>query len=75
MTEMLAVFMHPMTLNRTQQMLMLLPLCLSISLVYKTIKLDDVRQVPVASLVSWGTIILGMYAIGVGLLLLYEWMA
>jgi hypothetical protein len=75
MSEMLAIFVHPLVLTRTQQLFMLLPLCLSISIVYKAIKVDDVRQLPAASLVSWGTIVIGMYSIGIGLLLLYEWMA
>ena len=74
MTEILAEFMtHPLTLMRWQQMLLLWPLCLAISLVYKTIKCPNIREIPQAVLVSWITIIVGMYAVGVVLLLVYEW--
>jgi len=73
MMEMLAAFMiHPLELARWQQMLLLLPLCLTISVVYKTTKCADVREIPLATVVSWLTIVVGMYAVGVVLLLIYE---
>jgi hypothetical protein len=71
----LAFFIQPMTLSRWQQMILLLPLCLTIAVVYKTTKCENVRDIPMASLVSWITIVVGMYAVGAVLLVLYEWMA
>jgi hypothetical protein len=56
-------------------MLLLLPLCLTISIVYKATKCADLRELPLASLVSWVTIVVGMYVVGGALLLLYEWAA
>ena len=53
-------------------MLLLLPLCLTISVVYKTTKCAHVREIPLAAVVSWLTIVVGMYAVGVVLLLIYE---
>lgn len=74
MTETLAqIMIHPLSLSRWQQMLLLLPLCLTISVVYKTTKCADLREVPLAALVSWVTIVVGMYAVGAALLLLSEW--
>lgn len=76
MTDLLATLMiEPLVLNRWQQMLLLLPLCLAISVVYKTTKCATIREIPLASLISWVTIVIGMYAVGVGLLLVYEWSA
>jgi hypothetical protein len=75
MIDTLAFLLHPVTLSRTQQMLMLLPLCLSISVVYKTTKCATLAEIPVAALVSWVTIVIGMYAVGAALLMLYHWLA
>ncbi len=75
MTDLLAVLIHPVELTKFQQMLLLLPLCLTISVVYKTTKCDDVREIPLAALVSWITVVIGMYAVGGALLLLYHLLA
>lgn len=75
MTDLLAVFTQPVILSRTVHLLLLLPLCLAISIVYKTTKCETVREIPVAVLGSWLTIVISMYALGAGLLLLYEWAA
>ncbi len=75
MNETLAFLLHPVTLGKTQEMLMLLPLCLAVSVVYKTTKCSNVSEIAVAALVSWVTIVIGMYAVGAALLLLYNWIA
>ena len=69
------LFLNPVTLARWQSMVLLLPLCLSISVVYKTTKCGNIRDIPLASAVSWITIVVGMYAVGIALLVLYEVMA
>jgi hypothetical protein len=73
MIALATVFIHPMVLNKWQEALMLLPLCLAISVVYKTTKSVSLREIPAASLVSWVTIVIGMYAVGAALLLLFSW--
>jgi len=65
------LFVHPMHIERWQQTLLLLPLCLSISLVYKTTRCAELRQIPLATLALWITIVLGMYLVGVGLWVVY----
>jgi len=72
MSELLAVFMQPVVLARWQQMLMLLPLCLAVSLVYKTTRCERLRDIPWAAFVSWVTIVIGMYVVGIALLVVYE---
>jgi len=67
------ILIQPVTLGRWQQMLLLLPLCLAVSIVYKTTKCANVRDIPVAAIVSWITIVIGMYAVGGVLLLIYHW--
>lgn len=66
-----ALFTTPITLTGWQHALLLLPLCLSISVVYKTVRCDEVREIPLASLVLWVTMVAGMYAVAIGLWLLY----
>ena len=76
MIDVLAMlFLNPMTLGRWQSMVLLLPLCLAVSVVYKTTKCGNVHDIPLASVVSWITIVVGMYAVGIALFLLYEVMA
>lgn len=72
MNDLLAVFLQPVLLTRWQQMLMLLPLCLAISVVYKTTRCERLREMPWAAFVSWVTIVCGMYVVGIALLIVYE---
>lgn len=57
------------------RMLLLLPLCLSIAIVYKTTRCQNLREVPLAALILFVTIVVGMYAVGVGLWALFNVMA
>ncbi|MCH7721250.1 MAG: hypothetical protein IH988_09740 [Planctomycetes bacterium] len=66
----LGLFSSPIMLSGMQRTLLILPLCLSISVVYKTIRCERLADMPVAALGLWMTIILGMYAVGVGVWLL-----
>ncbi|MHC4065798.1 MAG: hypothetical protein ACYSUQ_10580 [Planctomycetota bacterium] len=65
------LFATPITTTGFQHALLLLPLCLSIAVVYKTVRCAEVREIPLASLVLWVTMIGGMYAVGIGLWLLF----
>ena len=72
MTGVLAgLFVTPITLTGFQHALLLAPLSLAISLVYKTIRCQKLENIPLASLVLCITIIAGMYAVGIGLWLLH----
>ena len=76
MTDIVATLMfNPLSLDRWQQALCLLPLCLCISIIYKTIKCENLREMPMAVLKNWITIVIGMYAVGIALLLIYELLA
>lgn len=55
--------------------LLMLPLCMSVALVYKMTRIDDLRQALAAALILWVTIVVGMVAVGVGLWLLFQIMA
>lgn len=59
-----ALFTTAIPLSGVQRFLMLLPLCLSIAVVYKTTRCDDLREVPVAALTLWVTIVAGMCIVG-----------
>jgi hypothetical protein len=64
-------FKTPVPLTGWQQLALLLPLCLAVSIVYKTTKLENLKDVPVASLITWVTIVIGMFAVGLGLYALH----
>lgn len=67
-----SVFTTAVQLTGGQRFLLMLPLCLSVAIVYKTTRHDSLREMPVAALVLWVTIVLGMYAVGFGLWALYS---
>ncbi len=66
------IFTSGMILTGWQRMLLMLPLCLSIATVYKTLRTDNPKELPSAVIVLWGTIVVGMGAVGVGLWLIFE---
>jgi len=68
MTPLIAgLFTTAMELPAGRRAWFILPLCLSIAVVYKTLRVPDLRKVPLASIVLWITIVISMYAVGVGL--------
>jgi hypothetical protein len=54
------------------RLLMLLPLVLAVSIVHKTLKQPKLKDLPLAVLALWGTIVGAMIGLGVGLLLIYK---
>lgn len=58
------LFMEPIPIGGSMRLVMLLPLSLAVAIVYKTIHCRDLRDVPIASIVLWVTIVLGMLAVG-----------
>lgn len=67
-----SVFTTAVQVTGGQRFLLMLPLCLSVAIVYKTTRCASLRDVPVSALVLWVTIVLGMYAVGFGLWALYS---
>lgn len=70
----LGAFTTAVQLTGSQRFLLMLPLCLSIAIVYKTIRCRNLREVPVAAAILWVTIVIGMFAVGAGLWLAFELM-
>ena len=66
------IFTTGITLTGGQRFFMMWPLCLSVALVYKATRCDHIRELPKAALGLWITIVLGMYAVGVGLWLAFQ---
>ena len=65
------LFISPIVLSGVGEVLLIFPLCLSISIVYKAPRLEDLRDMSSAVLGLWITIIVGMYSVGIGLWLLF----
>ncbi|KAA0220377.1 MAG: hypothetical protein KJ057_10530 [Phycisphaerae bacterium] len=58
------LFSQAIPITGAGRILLLLPLCLSIAIVYKTIRCPQPRQIPTAVLPLWITIVVAMYVIG-----------
>ena len=71
MEILLALFVEPIHLTGWWRLVMMLPLCLGIAVVYKALKLDDLRSLPIGSLALWATLVAGMMAVGVVLMVVY----
>ncbi|MCP4594630.1 MAG: hypothetical protein GY842_28190 [bacterium] len=61
----LAWLTAPVQITGFQRLLLLLPLCLSISIVYKTTRCARLSHLPAATLALWLTIVAGMLGVGV----------
>jgi hypothetical protein len=70
-----SIFVKPIPVTGLGRLGMLLPLVLSISIVYKTIRCERVNQIPSASLFLWFTILVCMGLIGVFLLVMFNLLA
>lgn len=68
-------FIEPITIPSNVRLWMLLPLVFSVAVVYKTIRCRDTREIPAASAVLWVTILLGMFGVGIGLLVVFRVLA
>jgi hypothetical protein len=66
------LFTTAVQLTGIQRSLLMLPLCLSIAIVYKTTRCDKLGDIPVATLTLWITIVLGMYAVGLGVWVVFQ---
>jgi len=47
-----------------QRLLLLIPLCLSISIVYKTTRCERLGDIPLSTIALWATIVAGMVGVG-----------
>ena len=69
------VFVRPIPIMGIWRLAMLVPLALSISIVYKAIRCESLRSVPGASLKLCTMIVTGMMMIGVVLLVVFRLLA
>lgn len=67
-----ALFVDGLELNGIHRFLLMLPICLSIAIVYKTTRCDRLRDLPKDVLVLWVSIVAGMYSVGLGLWAMFE---
>ena len=65
------LFLDPIPLSGLQRAALLLPICLSISVVYRTIKTPNLRDIPKTSLALWVTIVVGMWLVALTLYVVY----
>ncbi|MHC5111126.1 MAG: hypothetical protein ACYTHJ_14750 [Planctomycetota bacterium] len=60
------------SISSSARFLLMLPLCLAVALVYKTTRMDNLQGLVAATGVLWITIVLSMYAVGIGLWLFFS---
>ncbi len=72
MSELATLFLDPIPLSGLQRAALLLPICLSISVVYRTIKTPDLRDILRTSLMLWLTIVVGLWTVALTLWVLYS---
>ena len=66
----LALWMHPMQLSSATVVYLALPLCLAVAVVYKTIRTQCLRRLPLEVLVTVAYVGTGLLALAVGLWLI-----
>jgi hypothetical protein len=66
-------FYNPITLSFTSELWLLFPLCFAVGLVYKAIRIDDLRRLPREMLFLMAYMVLGLAALCVALWLIQEY--
>lgn len=73
MTSILAqLFVTPVDLSGPQRAALILPLCLAIAIIYKITRIRNLHDLPAGVMGLWVTIVVGMYAVGIGLWVVYR---
>ena len=70
---MATLFYNPMTLPSCLALWLVIPLCVAVAVVYKTIRTDDVGKLHFQAIKLVGYILVGMVALGAGLYLIQEY--
>lgn len=70
---MLGLFTYPMDLSFQSSLWLVLPLCASVSIVYKTVRTEDLRRLPMEIAALFAYMITGLVALGVVLWGIHSW--
>ena len=71
MNDLATIFIDPIPITGIMRSLLLLPLCLSISIVYRALRSPTLDRLATRSLTLWLTIVGGMYAVGIAMWLVF----
>ena len=66
------LFVHPLILPFGTTLWLLLPLCASVAIVYKTIRVSTLRRLPLQAGILIVYMLGGLFALGVGLWAVHE---
>ena len=67
------LFYNPMSLNPGNGILwLLLPLCASVAIIYKTIRTTNLKRLPLEILALMGYMVVGLAALGFGLWMIHS---
>lgn len=70
----MSVFVYPVTMG-WNSLWLVLPLCMVLAVVYKTVRVRSLRELPLRILALWTYIIGGLVVLGVVFYLLLEYIA
>jgi len=68
-----SLFYHPITLPAKAVLWLVIPLCLSVAVVYKTVRTDNLRKLPMQIFVLAAYVLFGLTVLGVCLYLVQEY--
>ncbi len=67
------IFIHPVVLPYHSLLWLLLPLCFGVAVIYKTIRIGDLRRLPKEILALSAYMLFGLAALGAGLCLIMSY--
>jgi hypothetical protein len=70
----MSLFVNPVQMGQ-DSLWLVLPLCAVVAVVYKTVRIRNLRRLPMQILGLWGYMIGGLVALGVAFWLLLEYVA
>ena len=66
------LFVNPLDISSTSMVFMMIPLCMAVAIVYKTIRVDHIRQGPLQILLLMAYMASGLTALGAALWIIQE---
>ncbi len=67
------LFVHPLTIPVSAVLWLVIPLCAAVAIVYKAVRVDDLRKLPRQAAFLIGYILVGLAGLGAGLYLIQEY--
>ena len=67
------LFVNPMLISTDNILWLLIPLCIAVAIVYKTVRTESLRRLPLEILILIVLMVLGLVSLGVSLTLIVDY--